>query len=641
MGYCTTPGDTCKLGNLASQVPCKHNIGYSPGELAVHRTPPFVLRQSLVLLVAAALIGLGQPLCASDAGPMPCGPSSEQVAAPKDLNELRGIEERVEKVVAKVIPATVGVTVGPSQGSGIIVSKDGLVLTAGHVAGKPGQPVTFLFADGKTAKGTTLGIFHCTDAGMMKITDKGDWPCVEKGHSADLKTGSWCVTVGHPLGYQKGRPPVARVGRLLRAEPNVLQTDCPIVAGDSGGPVFDLDGKVIAINSRIGTSTEQNLHVPVDVFTQNWDRLVKGDLWHTTLPSRDAEPIKSIVRPIVAEAGRSVVRIKCDGKDVALGTVVGPHGWILTKASELNGKIACRLTDQRELEARIVGLNKTFDLAMLKVDATGLPAVAWVSRDITVGQWVVSPGAAENPVALGIISVPRRAIPPLAGKMGVMLADGGNGARIESLLPQSAGERAGLKPKDVITHVDGHPVGNRQEAVAAVARHRPGETVKIGVKRDKETREFTITLYKPDTPATRKRDMQNESGVGVSKRADDFANVFQHDTVLRPADCGGPLVDLNGRVLGVNIARGGRTETYCLPTDVLLPLMYDLMSGRLAPPEKPATEPAKLAAEKVEKKDSPPPKPAEQKPPTTPKPAEQKPVEQKPITPKPAEPKKP
>jgi serine protease Do len=594
------------------------------------------LRHCFIFVVAATVIALGQPLLGSDPGPIPCGPSVEQVAAPKDLNELRGIEQRVEKVVAKVLPATVGVTVGQSQGSGVIVSKNGLVLTAGHVCGKPGQPVTFLFADGKTAKGTTLGIFHGTDAGMMKITDKGDWPAIEKGRSAELKIGSWCVAVGHPLGFQKGRPPVARVGRLLRAEPNVLQTDCPIVAGDSGGPVFDLDGRVIAISSRIGASTEQNLHVPVDVFTQNWDRLVKGDLWDTTLPSRDSDAIKSVVRPIVAEAARSVVRIKCDGKETALGTIVGPHGWVLTKASELGGKVVCRLADQRELEAHVVGINKAFDLAMLKVETTGMPTVAWFSHDVTVGQWVVSPAVGDRPVSLGIISVPRRTIPPIAGKMGVLLADGDGGARIESLLPQGAAERAGLKPRDVITHVDGRRVANRKEAGEAVARHRPGEAVKIGVKRDKEAREFTITLYKPDTPATRKRDMQNESGVGVSRRADDFADVFQHDTVLRPADCGGPLVDLNGRVIGVNIARAGRTETYSLPTDVLLPLMYDLMSGRLAPPEKPATEPAKPAAEK-EKKDSPPPKPAEQKQPVTPKPVEQKPVEQKPVEQKPVE----
>ncbi len=83
--------------------------------------------------------------------------------------------------------------------------------------------------------------------------------------------------------------------------------------------------------------------------------------------------------------------------------------------------------------------------------------------------------------------------------------------------------------------------------------------------------------------------MQNRSPVGISGRHDDFPAVLQHDTLLRPGECGGPLVDLSGKVIGVNIARGGRTETYAVPSDVLIGLLYDLMSGRLRPePPEPA-----------------------------------------------------
>ena len=85
----------------------------------------------------------------------------------------------------------------------------------------------------------------------------------------------------------------------------------------------------------------------------------------------------------------------------------------------------------------------------------------------------------------------------------------------------------------------------------------------------------------------------NSLGVGVSKRSDDFPAVIQHDTVLRPVDCGGPVVDLSGKVVGVNIAHAGRTETYCLPTDVLIVAMYELMSGRLSPALVEAAEKAK------------------------------------------------
>ena len=63
-----------------------------------------------------------------------------------------------------------------------------------------------------------------------------------------------------------------------------------------------------------------------------------------------------------------------------------------------------------------------------------------------------------------------------------------------------------------------------------------------------------------------------------------FPAALQHDTVLRPKDCGGPVVDLNGHVVGLNIARAGRTATYVLPTEVILPLLDDLKSGKLPPP---------------------------------------------------------
>ena len=238
----------------------------------MHRVPLLSRwHRSLCLAILPVLaLGLVPLLAAEPAKPQP--PAAEQVAPPKDIAELRGIEERVKKVVAKVMPATVGIRMGNSEGSGVIVSKDGMVMTAGHVVGKPGQTVTFCFADGKTAKGTTLGLYAPADAGLMKITDKGEWPFVERGRSTDVKLGSWCVTLGHPLGIKAGRPPVVRIGRVLRMEATVLQSDCPTVFGDSGGPVFDLDGRVIGINSRIAGPIDQNIHVPVDVFASTGTR---------------------------------------------------------------------------------------------------------------------------------------------------------------------------------------------------------------------------------------------------------------------------------------------------------------------------------------------------------------------------------
>ena len=556
---------------------------------------PLILWRSscrLLLLLIALVVAGPLPTRAAD-GSREGAEEAPSTAPPKDVAELRAIEEQVRNVVANVLTRTVAVRVGAAQGCGVIVSEEGHVLTAGHVAGKPGQQVRFTFADGKTAKGTTLGIHRRADAGLMRITDEGQWPFVEMGQSGGLRPGCWCVAVGHPLGYQEGRPPVVRVGRVLRLEETVIQTDCPLVAGDSGGPLFDLDGKVVGINSRIAaSSTSMNYHVPIDVYHQCWDRLVDGEAWDDGVPGKNSSEVKAAFRQVVAEASACVVRVKCDGKDAALGTIVGPDGWVLTKASELKGRIVCRSRDSRELEARLVGVHPQSDLAMLKIDATGLPIIRWSNENgPSVGQWVATPGLEEGPpMTLGVISVPRREIPPASGVLGVAVSDADGGARIVKDLPNTAAQKVGLKVDDVITHVNGKPAENQAELIAAIKRHQPGDVLRLTVRRGDEKLEISAKLTRINTAASRKRQLQNRSHVGISKRHDAFPTVLQHDTVLRPVDCGGPLVDLSGKVIGVNIARGGRTETYSIPSDVLLTLMYDLMSGRLPPPKPEAKE---------------------------------------------------
>jgi len=525
-------------------------------------------------LAGAVLLAPAPVLAAADEPP---------VAAPKDVGELRALEARVQEVVEQVLPATVGVQIGHARGSGVIVSPDGYVMTAGHVVGKPGQSVTFILPDGKTVKGKTLGLFKNADAGLMKIEDKGEWPYVEKGHSADLRPGQWCVAVGHPLGYQKGRPPVVRVGRVLRARDNAIQTDCPLVGGDSGGPLFDLEGRVIGINSRIGGGMHMNYHVSVDVFHDVWDRLAKGDAWEEHFPGKDDAEVKAAFREVVRRAAECVVRVTCDGKDAALGTIVGPDGWVLTKASELKGKLACVLRDKRKLEAKLVGVDESFDLAMLKVEAAGLPVIGWAEEEPEVGQWVAVPGTGDDPLAVGVVSVPTREIPPEPGLIGILLEESDEGPRVKSVVPNSPAQKAGLKPDDLITHCNGKMVKNPAELIGEVRQHKPGEEVKLKVKRGDKEFDVKIKLAKLDTPGSKKRELQNNLGVGTSERRDDFPEVLQHDCVVKPEDCGGPVVDLDGEVVGVNVARAGRVETYCVPVAVLPERMYALMSGRLNP----------------------------------------------------------
>jgi serine protease Do len=201
-------------------------------------------------------------------------------ALPESIGELKAIEAHVETLVKKVMPAVVNVRNG-AQGSGVVITEDGLVLTAGHVSGQPGRECTLTFPDGKQVKGKSLGQNKTADSGLIQITDAGKYPCCEMGKSADLKKSQWCMALGHPGGLKTGRMPPVRLGRISSPGGAFITTDCTLVGGDSGGPLFDMYGKVIGIHSRIGNQITANMHVPVDIYRDEWDRLVKGESWGT------------------------------------------------------------------------------------------------------------------------------------------------------------------------------------------------------------------------------------------------------------------------------------------------------------------------------------------------------------------------
>src|SRR5438046_1382551 len=103
---------------------------------------------------------------------------------PESVQDLQAIEAHVQKLVERVMPATVCLRVGNSQGSGVIIDREGRILTAGHVSGQPNQEVTIIFPDGKRLRGKTLGANTNIDSGMVVITEKADFPFVETAKSS-------------------------------------------------------------------------------------------------------------------------------------------------------------------------------------------------------------------------------------------------------------------------------------------------------------------------------------------------------------------------------------------------------------------------------------------------------------------------
>ncbi|HAB10358.1 MAG TPA: hypothetical protein DCE47_01560 [Planctomycetaceae bacterium] len=222
----------------------------------------------------------------------PMQPDSLTRTVPRDVADLVAIQKRVGELVKNLSSATVGLRIGNGAGSGVIVSADGYVLSAAHVTGAPNRRVDVFMADGRRLRGRTLGLNRTLDASVLKIEGKGPFPFRSLARPQDVRTGDWCLALGHPGGFDRRRPPVVRLGRVIRTANGFVQTDCTLVGGDSGGPLFDLAGNVIGIHSRIGAPTSWNFHVPIRAYTESWVRFLDGKAFGQ--PSRDRKPVLGI-----------------------------------------------------------------------------------------------------------------------------------------------------------------------------------------------------------------------------------------------------------------------------------------------------------------------------------------------------------
>lgn len=210
--------------------------------------------------------------------------SSWSSESPETREDLLRIQDQLSRILPQAQAATVAVDGSGTAGSGVIVSEDGLVLTAAHMILRSGASFRLILSNGKRVRAKTLGALRMTDAGMLKIEESGPWPFVPIAENAP-KAGEWSVALGHPGGFDEERDVVVRLGRVIssRSFRRGLRTDCKIISGDSGGPLFNLNGELIGIHSRISEDIDDNFHVPVESFHRNWDKLLAG----VVFPKRD------------------------------------------------------------------------------------------------------------------------------------------------------------------------------------------------------------------------------------------------------------------------------------------------------------------------------------------------------------------
>lgn len=307
-------------------------------------------------------------------------------------------------------------------------------------------------------------------------------------------------------------------------------------------------------------------------------------------------------KPVNNLLSDSTVRVLSNDSDAAYGTVVSPDGYILTKASELRGPVTVVLKDGSAHEVEVVSVHKGTDLALLKLDLkkAGVPQLKPVkfsdSKQAATGNWLLAPSPRSDPVAVGIVSVPTR---DLRGSeltstvnynrgvigIGTVDCDEPQGAKITRFQKESAGQESGLMKDDIILSVDGRTVKDTPTLLEVLSDYRKEETIRIKVQRGDVCKEIDVTLGSRILDKDLDRgEIMNRYGSRLSGRRTGFPTILQTDMILDAHNCGGPVCDLDGNVLGISIARAGRVETWVLPSEVIRPLLTDMKAGKFPPP---------------------------------------------------------
>jgi serine protease Do len=168
-------------------------------------------------------------------------------------------------------------------GSGFIIEPAGIIVTNGHVVGNATR-VTVTTQDGTDYVARVLGADELTDIALLRITPRGPLAAVSLGVSANMRVGQWVMAAGNPfgLGGSVTSGIISALGRDIRSGPfdAFIQTDAPINMGNSGGPLFNMAGEVIGINTAIysptGGSVGIGFAVPSDLARPVVEAIIRG-----------------------------------------------------------------------------------------------------------------------------------------------------------------------------------------------------------------------------------------------------------------------------------------------------------------------------------------------------------------------------
>lgn len=297
------------------------------------------------------------------------------------------------------------------------------------------------------------------------------------------------------------------------------------------------------------------------------------------------------LQPIVADAAKSTVTIwgreNGQPRKLAYGTVIGNGTSILTKWSEiapfadylfLNG------ASGEGVQAEVTGVFTDEDLVLLSipeeaVESENIAPVKFHASDLSLGRFLVAVRPDGKPGAFGVVGVLERNLRETdKAHLGIM-ADfqyRGEGVRIANVQPEYGAAEAGLRAGDLILSVNDRDISGLQELKNALSGKRPGDKVSLRIETAGKERDVEVLLSNRPVLgqfAGGRLNAMERMGGDLSSIRDSFSQVVQSDMKIKADQIGGPVVDLQGRVVGITMARADRTRTYIMGSEAVVELL--------------------------------------------------------------------
>jgi S1-C subfamily serine protease len=276
------------------------------------------------------------------------------------------------------------------------------------------------------------------------------------------------------------------------------------------------------------------------------------------------------------------------GRPLGFATGVHPNGWLITKASEVAAVKQLQIEVRGKwISAKVSKVWGDHDLALLKTETTDLGVAQWSALPSPeIGTFITAAApTGRDAIAIGVVSVAARNIRREGrGFLGVQIEADDKGLKVGRVVEKSAAEKAGLKASDRIVELDGKKPESVFAFTKTISNKKAGDNVRLKIQRGEAFVEKEISLgdlASVGAPRSSKREERMTSmGSTISKRRDNFPNVIQTDFPLDASQCGGPVTDLDGNVVGIVIARAGRIETLVLPSEAITSALKEVDFSR-------------------------------------------------------------